>query len=49
MRDELRCPPEWILGVLDHLDQRWGGVEPYLLAGGVEPTEIDRLKEKLTS
>ena len=47
MRDELRCPPEWILGALDHLDHRWGGVEPYLLAGGVEPTEIDRLKEKL--
>jgi len=49
MRDELRCPPEWILGALDHLDHRWGGVEPYLLAGGVTPIEIDALKEKLTS
>ena len=49
MRDELRCPPAWILGALDHLDHKWGGVEPYLLAGGVAPTEIDRLKEKLLS
>lgn len=49
MRDELRCPPEWILGALDHLDQRWGGVEPYLLAGGVPPAVIDGLKAKLIS
>lgn len=48
MRDELRCPPEWILGVLDHLDRRWGGVEPYLQAGGVGPHDIERLQEKLT-
>jgi protein-tyrosine phosphatase len=49
MRDELRCPPEWILGALDHLDHRWGGVEPYLLAGGAAPSKLDRVKEKLTS
>jgi protein-tyrosine phosphatase len=49
LRDELRCPPEWILGALDHLDQRWGGVEAYLLAGGVSPAQVDRLKEKLLS
>jgi protein-tyrosine phosphatase len=48
MRDELRCPPEWILGVLDHLDRRWGGVEPYLQAGGMDPSDIEHLKEKLT-
>ena len=47
MRDELRCPPEWILGALDHLDTRWGGVEPYLTAGGVEPSSIELLHEKL--
>lgn len=48
LQDELRCPPEWILGALDHLDHRWGGVEPYLLAGGVSPAEIERIKAKLT-
>ena len=47
MRDELRCPPEWILGALDHLDHRWGGVEPYLMAGGVAPDEIERVQGKL--
>ncbi|TMD35333.1 MAG: tyrosine-protein phosphatase [Chloroflexi bacterium] len=26
MREELRCPPERILGVLDYLHQKWGGV-----------------------
>ena len=48
MRDELRCPPEWMLGALDHLDRRWGGVEPFLYAGGMEPADMERLQEKLT-
>ena len=48
MRSELRCLPEWILGALDHLDRRWGGVEPYLYAGGMEPAEMERLQQKLT-
>jgi protein-tyrosine phosphatase len=47
MRDELRCPPERILGVLDHLETRWGGVAPYLEASGVAPVAIDRLSKKL--
>ncbi len=47
MRDELRCPPDWILGALDHLDRRWGGVESYLLAGGVSPSEIEKIQAKL--
>ena len=48
MRDELRCPPEWMLGALHHLDRRWGGVEPFLYAGGVEAVDVKRLREKLT-
>jgi protein-tyrosine phosphatase len=48
MRDELRCPPEWMLGILDHLDARWGGVEPYLVAGGADLSDVVRLKAKLT-
>jgi protein-tyrosine phosphatase len=46
-RNELRCPPERILGVLDHLEQKWGGVEGYLEASGVPPQIIDRLSAKL--
>jgi protein-tyrosine phosphatase len=47
MRLELRCPPEWILGVLDHLEQKWGGVEGYLVGSGMSPTIIDRVSAKL--
>jgi hypothetical protein len=47
MRLELRCPPEWILGVLDHLEQKWGGVEGYLEDSGMSPTNIDRVVTKL--
>jgi protein-tyrosine phosphatase len=49
MRDDLRCPPERIVGVLDHLDQRWGGVEEYLGAAGMSAADITRLQSKLIS
>jgi protein-tyrosine phosphatase len=48
MRDELRCPPEWILSTLEHVEHRWGGVEAYLEAAGVSPAAIARLQDKLT-
>jgi protein-tyrosine phosphatase len=47
MRGELRCPPEWILRTLEHVERRWGGVEEYLEAAGVAPANIDRLTAKL--
>jgi protein-tyrosine phosphatase len=47
MRDELRCPPEWMLRTLDYVEQKWGGVESYLEAAGVSPANIDRLTAKL--
>ena len=47
MREEFRCPPDRILGVLDHLQQRWGGVHSYMEAAGMTPTTIDRLTAKL--
>ena len=47
MRDELRCPPEWMLRTLDYVEHTWGGVDSYLEAAGVSPTGIDRLKAKL--
>jgi len=47
MRAELRCPPAWILGTLEHVERTWGGVDSYLEAGGVTPDDIDRLRSKL--
>jgi protein-tyrosine phosphatase len=48
MRDELRCPPEWILNTLEHVDKKWGGVEGYLEAAGLPSSTIARLQSKLT-
>jgi protein-tyrosine phosphatase len=47
MREELRCPPERILGVLDFIETRWGGVRGYLEASGVAANDIDRLAARL--
>jgi protein-tyrosine phosphatase len=47
MRDDLRCPPERIVGVLEHLDQRWGGVEGYMEAAGMPAGDIAALRSKL--
>jgi protein-tyrosine phosphatase len=46
-RNELRCPPERILGVLDHVDARWGGVESYLEAAGMASADVYRLAARL--
>jgi protein-tyrosine phosphatase len=48
MREEFQCPPDRILGVLDHLTRKWGGVPAYLEASGMEPESIDRLGAKLS-
>jgi protein-tyrosine phosphatase len=47
IRDDLRCPPERIVGVLDHLQGQWGGVEGYLGAAGVDAADISRLRSRL--
>jgi protein-tyrosine phosphatase len=47
MRNELRCPPEWILGTLDHVERRWGGVEGYLEAAALDGSAIAQLQTKL--
>ena len=49
MREDLRCPPERIVGVLEHLDQRWGGVEGYLEAAGMQAADVSTLRAKLTN
>ena len=46
-RAELRCPPERILGVLEAMRRRWGGVEGYLESAGTSSATIDRLTAKL--
>lgn len=46
-RNELRCPPERILGVLDHLQRGWGGVAGYLEASGMPPAAIDLVSARL--
>jgi protein-tyrosine phosphatase len=49
MREDLRCPPERIVGVLEHIDSRWGGVEGYLNAAGMPAADISTLRSKLTA
>jgi protein-tyrosine phosphatase len=49
MREDLRCPPERIVGVLEHIDNRWGGVEGYLEAAGMPHADIGQLQTKLIS
>jgi protein-tyrosine phosphatase len=49
MREDLRCPPERIVAVLERLDQRWGGVEGYLEAAGMPAADISTLRSKLTA
>jgi len=46
-RDELRCPPDRILRVLDHFERKWGGVAAYLEEAGMAPSTIDRVSAKL--
>ncbi len=48
MRTELRCPPEWMLSALEHVERKWGGVEGYLEAAGLSSSTISRLQAKLT-
>ena len=45
----LRFAPtaEVMLEVLDHLTDRYGGVEAYLLEAGVTPDDLDRLRARL--
>jgi len=47
MRNDFRCPPERILGVMDHIQKRWGGVHGYMEATGMTPASIDQVTAKL--
>ncbi len=49
MRQDLSCPPERMLGVLDYLDKGWGGVGGYLQAAGMSSADMSTLQSKLTN
>ena len=40
---------EVMLEVLEGLDRRYGGIERYLLAAGVSPADLDRLRDRLVA
>jgi protein-tyrosine phosphatase len=39
--------PETMLGILEHIDARHGGAERYLLAAGVAPADVARLRRRV--
>ncbi|MEO8289300.1 MAG: tyrosine-protein phosphatase [Chloroflexota bacterium] len=43
----MRSRPETMLGVLDYLDQEYGGVEAYLKSAGVTQADITQIREHL--
>lgn len=45
----LVCPPELMLRTLDHLDERYGGIDRYALAIGLVEREIDALRDALVA
>lgn len=47
VRADLCCPADRILGALEHVDGKWGGVASYLEAAGVTPINLDRLASRL--
>ena len=42
-------PPNNILAVLEHLTERYGGVEAYLTSGGMTTDQLERLRSRLVS
>jgi protein-tyrosine phosphatase len=43
----LGCPPEYMLRTLAYLDERYGGIEPYLRSIGLSDTQIAALRDAL--
>ena len=42
-------PAEFMTGVLDHLDEEYGGAEAYLRSGGMTDEQLSDLRERLVS
>lgn len=47
LAEQLSSKPEAMLGALSHLDERYGGVKPYLLKCGLDAETIRRLHSRL--
>jgi protein-tyrosine phosphatase len=45
--EDVRCPPEQIYNMLDHLDRRYGGTLGYLHAIGLRDDEIEKIRNRL--
>jgi len=45
--EDVRCPPEQIYNMLDHLDRRYGGTMGYFRAIGLRDDEIEKIRNRL--
>ena len=45
--EEVRCPPEQIYNMLEHIDHRYGGTMGYLHTIGLKADEIQRIRNRL--
>jgi hypothetical protein len=45
--EEVRCPPEQIYNMLEHLDRRYGGTMSYLRTISLRADEIERIRNRL--
>jgi protein-tyrosine phosphatase len=45
--EDVRCPPEQIYNMLDHLDRRYGGIMGYLHTIGLGDKEIGEIRNRL--
>jgi protein-tyrosine phosphatase len=45
--EEVRCPPEQIYNMLEHLDHRYGGTMSYFRMIGLRADEIERIRNRL--
>jgi protein-tyrosine phosphatase len=45
--EDVRCPPEQIHNMIEHLDRRYSGIMGYLRTIGLEDDEIERIRGRL--
>lgn len=45
--EDVRCPPEQVYNMLEHLETRYGGIQSYLRSVGLSDPEITRIRERL--
>jgi protein-tyrosine phosphatase len=45
--EDVRCPPEQIYNMIDHLDHRYGGTMNYFRTIGLRDDEIEKIRDRL--